>query len=193
MTPILKPGKKSRDVSSYRPISNLNIIEKVIEQILKDQLDDFLMKTKVITPNHHGGRKIHSTATAKASLDYNISVLREKQYATGVLTTDLSVAYDTVDSCLLQNKLEHIGVRGRKLELLRTYLMGRRAYTEVQGFCSDLLEQPDCSVIQGSKLSTTLYTIYILDMTEIKEILKDPEEFERIVGKPKIPTNSTKL
>ena len=59
LTPILKPGKTSTNIESYRPISNLNIVEKVIEEVIRSQLEKFLTKTKVITPNHHGGRKNH--------------------------------------------------------------------------------------------------------------------------------------
>ena len=84
-------------------------------------------------------------------------MLRENNMATSMITTDLSAAYDTVDSHILMNKLEHIGDRGRELELIRTYLTGRKAYIKVQGFTLDILDQPDCSVIQGSKLSTTFY------------------------------------
>ena len=33
---------------------------------------------KVVTPNHHGGRKGHSAAKAKVTLDINITNLREQ-------------------------------------------------------------------------------------------------------------------
>ena len=193
LTPILKPGKTSTNIESYRPISNLNIVEKVIEEVIRSQLEKFLTKTKVITPNHHGGRKNHSTATAKSAMDMDINNFRDKNLAIGVLTTDLSAAYDTVDTHLLLNKLEHIGVRGSELEILRTYLMDRNAYVEIQGYTSEVLSQPNCSVVQGSKLSTTLYTIYTLDITEVKKIMTNPEEFKRIVGKDKQQTTETNV
>ena len=107
----------------------------------------------------------------------NITSTREKQLAAGVITTDLSAAYDTVDSNLLLNKLEHVGVRFKELELVRIYLTSRKAYIEIQGFFSELMDQPNCSMIQGSKLSTTFYTVYTLDITEVNELINDPEEF----------------
>ena len=177
LTPILKPGKVDMDIELYRPIANLNVIEKVVEELFKKQLEKFFKEYNVITPKHHSSRKGHSTATAKATLDMNITSTREKQLAAGVITTDLSAAYDTVDSNLLLNKLEHVGVRFKELELVRTYLTSRKAYIEIQGFFSELMDQPDCSVIQGSKLSTTFYTVYTLDITEVNELINDPEEF----------------
>ena len=91
-------------------------------------------------------------------MDTNINKFQDQKLTTAVLTTDLSAAYDTVDSMILSNKLEHLGIRGREQELFRTYLTDKWAYVEIQGFQSKLLKQPDCSVIQGSKLLSTLYT-----------------------------------
>ena len=75
ITPILKPGKGRSEKSSYRPISNLNSIEKVIEQLIKEDLESFLDKNDVIPKEHHGGRPYHSTVTAKAIIDLEINKL----------------------------------------------------------------------------------------------------------------------
>ena len=114
-------------------------------------------------------------------MDINISRFKENGKAVGVLTTDLSTAYDTVDAAILLNKLERIGVRGKEQELMRTYLMNRKGYTEIQGFTSILKQLPDCSVVQGGKLSSTLYTIYTLDVTEVIEIMTNPTLYKEIV------------
>ena len=107
-----------------------------------------------------------------------------------MITTDLSAAYDTCDSFLLLNMLEHIDFCNLELEVMTTYLTKRKAFVEVQGFFSKILEMPDCSVVQGSKLSTTLYTIYTLDTTKIKEVMKDNERYKEIVKKELTPTNN---
>ena len=90
--------------------------------MLKTQLDKFLDENNVITPKHHGSRKLHSTLTAKIAIDDNITKSRESKLATGLMTTDLSAAFDTVDTDILLNKLEHLGVRGPEMQLLYTYL-----------------------------------------------------------------------
>merc|ERR1711954_300565 len=61
ITPLLKPGKVSTDCMSYRPISNLNSVEKVIEELMKDDIETFLEENNIIPENHHGGRRHHST------------------------------------------------------------------------------------------------------------------------------------
>ena len=105
ITPLHKQGKPKNDPESYRPISNLNAIEKVIESLLKEQLDYFLENNKIITPNHHGGQRHHSTVTARLNIDTNVHRYRENDKATAILTTDLSATFDTVDSELLMTKL----------------------------------------------------------------------------------------
>ena len=89
------------------------------------------------------------------------------------------------------DKLEHIRIRGTEKELMRIYITGRNAYVEVHGFQLKLIPQPDCSVIQGSKCNTTLYTIYTLDVTELETVMKEPETYKTIVGKDKTVTNIT--
>ena len=49
---------------------------------------------------------------------------------------------------------------------------------------------PDCSVVQGSKLSTTLYTIYTLDTTKISRIMTDNDRYKEIVNKDVTNTNN---
>ena len=77
LTPIHKNGKIKTDPLSYRPISNLNAVEKLIESLLKTQMDKFLEENKVITPKQHGGRKLHSTLTAKIAIDDTITKYRD--------------------------------------------------------------------------------------------------------------------
>ena len=45
---------------------------------------------------------------------------------------DLRKAFDTVDHCILVSKLEHAGVRGIPLELLKSYFQNQRQYVVFQ-------------------------------------------------------------
>merc|ERR1712082_196397 len=84
----------------------------------------------------------------------------EKGLITATLQTNLSAAFDTVDTKILLDKLEHYGVRGDTLELFTSYLTQRTQYVEIDTHTSNTLKSPQCSVIQGSKLSGTLYTTF---------------------------------
>ena len=72
---------------------------------------------------------------------------------------------------------------------MTTYLTDRTAYVEVQGFYSTIRTMPNCSVIQGSKLSSKLYTIYMLDLTKADQVMMNPERYREIVNKELVETN----
>merc|ERR1711954_89226 len=125
---IPKPGKDHLELDSHRPINNLNPLEKIIEEAIKNQIDEYLDDKKVIPKEMHGVRKNHNTLTAKMSVDENINNTKNKNKNVVVLTTDLTAAYDTLDHALLLIKTEHIGLRGKVLELMNSYLSERMFY-----------------------------------------------------------------
>ena len=55
-------------MNSFRPLNNLPILEKIIEEHIKVQMTEFLETNNIINENHHGGLKNHSTITALAQI-----------------------------------------------------------------------------------------------------------------------------
>ena len=88
-----------------------------------------------------------------------------------VIQTDLSSAFDTVDHKILLNKLDHYGIRGKCLNIIKSFLSDRRQYVSIDSIESNIQPSLQCSVIQGSKLSALLYTLYINEVPRIHELL----------------------
>ena len=107
---------------------------------MKDQLDKYLKRNNIIPEEHHGGRRNLSILTAKSVIDLMLNKIKEDKKEAAIITTDLSVAFDTCDNLMLLGKLEHNGIRGKSLSIFETYLIGRKAFVEVQGFNSNLLD-----------------------------------------------------
>ena len=107
--PILKPNKDSNECDSFRPISNVNLIEKVVEHVLREQIQEYLDTENIIPDNHHGGRPGFSTITAKAQLEEITSDKVETKEIVATLTTDLTAAFDLIDHTILVEKLRIIG------------------------------------------------------------------------------------
>lgn len=171
ITPILKPKKPRTQIDSFRPINNLCTLDKIVEQHIKTHLDTFINAHNIIHTNHHGGRRKHSTTTALAQIYNTLHTQYERGSITAVLQTDLSAAFDTVDTSILLDKLEHYGIRGNTLSLFRSYLTNRTQFVEVNTFKSCTLPSPQCSVIQGGKLSGTLYTLYTNEIPLLHKLM----------------------
>ena len=75
--PICKPKKSSMNKNHYRPISNLNVLEKIVEQHIKEELTEYIERNNIILDEHHGGRKGKSNLTAKAMTDLKIETRPE--------------------------------------------------------------------------------------------------------------------
>ena len=52
------------------------------------------------------------------------------------------------------------GIQGSELAIFKSFLSERSQYIAIDTFTSETMDCPPCSVIQGSKLSAVLYTIY---------------------------------
>ena len=63
ITPINKSGDKG-PVSSYRPISLLSLLSKILERIIHNRLLSFLLSNKLLSPLQFGFRPCSSTQEA---------------------------------------------------------------------------------------------------------------------------------
>ena len=48
--------------------------------------------------------------------------MTEQKYITASLTTDLTAAYDTVDSTILLDKLQYYGIKGIELTIFKIFM-----------------------------------------------------------------------
>ena len=66
------------------------------------------------------------------------------------------MAFDTIDTERLQDKLQYYGIKGKELTLLDSFMTERRQNISIDTLYSDKLLSPRETVIQGSKLSALL-------------------------------------
>eukprot|EP00111_Clytia_hemisphaerica_P012116 TCONS_00035592-protein len=133
--PLHKKDSKL-DVGNYRPISLLSNINKIFEKLLHFRLSRFFEDNNIFSSKQFGFRKGHSTNHAVVALTELVrKALDSGQIAAGVFI-DLKKAFDTVDHDILLSKLEHYGIRGPALNILKSYLSGREQCVEIRNTSS---------------------------------------------------------
>ena len=113
------------NVASYRPVSNLSHLSKILKRIINCQLVSHLEEFRLLPEDQSAYRRGHSTETAflKVFSDLVDAISNGKFALLSLL--DLSAAFDTVDHNILLRRLEmSFGFRGAPLECLRSYLEG---------------------------------------------------------------------
>jgi len=95
VTPRLKkPALPRCDLSSYRPISNLSVLSKLLERVASVQLTEYLTSAGLLPTHQSAYRSCHSTETALLKV---ITDIIEAIDAGDHGLLDLSAAFDTVD------------------------------------------------------------------------------------------------
>ena len=162
-----KPSLIDINCSSYRPVNLLPIPGKIVEKAVFNQLVKYLEENKLLHPNHHEGRKGHSTTTALVQMYNNWVENMEEGKLVGVMMIDQSAAFDLCDHQLLLEKLKLMGIQTEAACWMESYLRGRSQSTMVDGHLSSEQLLPPCSVIQGGIGSGLLYLVYTNDLPDV--------------------------
>ena len=168
VTPLLKkPDMDAADLKSYRPISNLSVLSKLLERLVAGQLLEHLNTWKLLPELQSAYRAGHSTETAVLKVLSDILSAVDRGDLAMLVLLDLSAAFDTVDHKTLLRRLKvSYGIAGTVLSWFRSYLRGRRQYvrcTDTRSALADVL----CGVPQGSVLGPILFLLYTADLLQL--------------------------
>uniref|UniRef100_A0A1B6MLT2 Reverse transcriptase domain-containing protein n=1 Tax=Graphocephala atropunctata TaxID=36148 RepID=A0A1B6MLT2_9HEMI len=158
------------EVNSYRPISLISIISKLIEKIALKRLLAQCDENELMTPNQHGFRKHKSTATALITLfEETVDHIDAGRVAAGIML-DYSKAFDCLSHTLILTKLQSLGVVAKAADWFSNYLSDRYQVVELpcqeKGTNNKVLSMPlpITRVLQGSVLGSALFILTTNDL-----------------------------
>ena len=162
VVPVPKPGKPLDKGPSYRPISLLCPEVKVLERLIYPDLVTHLKPNE----SQHGFRPRHSTVTALLPLVTQVAEgFNQPKPAsrTGLLSVDLSRAFDIVDRVKLLQKIDATNLNPNLKRWMVAYLRDRRISVRFQGSTSRW-RKVRLGVPQGSVVSPILFNFFTSDL-----------------------------
>jgi len=156
--------KGSKDMCcNYRPISCLNVGAKVLETVSKIQITKYFEDNKLFSSSQHGFRAKRSTNSALIDAHTKWTNAMDEGKIAGVLSFDLSSAFDCVSADLLCNKLKIYGFDNISIGWVRSYLSDRSQFVCIGNDISEVLIIKVGSP-QGSVISPVLFIILLSDI-----------------------------
>ena len=126
---VKKPGLDVTDAGSYRPISNLSVLSKLLERLVVRQLMEYLSSADLLPLLQSGFRQGHSTETAVIRVLSDILQAVDRGDIAALIFLDLSAAFDTVDHLILLQRLQTtFGIGENAYRWFQSYLSGRYQY-----------------------------------------------------------------
>ena len=166
---LKKQSLNPDDLNSFRPISNLSFISKLVERAVANQFVFHCDANGLLPARQSAYRRLHSTESAVLVVYNDIVRAVDQGHVVAMALLDLSSAFDTVDHATLLSLLRQrfgFAVTGQALMWFQSYLTDRN-----QIFVSDFSQSPpftlSSGVPQGSCLGPAQFIAYTDDTTEI--------------------------
>jgi hypothetical protein len=153
-------AKPWEDPGLYRPVSILPALSKVLESLVKGDLEGHLKRVNGLPGSQYGFRPKRSCTSALAHAQAGWLLVAAKGQVVGLMAFDLSAAFDTVVAEQLAPMLRALGITGRELMWFLDFMPGGRQCVVWDGTVSGLVDVL-YSVRQGSILGPILFIILI--------------------------------
>ena len=168
ITPLIKKSSLPKNsFTSYRPVSGLCFVSKLVERIVAIRLNQHLTEYKLGNVFQSAYKSGHSTETALLNIKNDVHIALSKGMPTALVLLDLSAAFDTIDHGILLDRLSSwFGFSSTVLNWFSSYLSNRFQSVKVGNITSDQLPLSH-GVPQGSVLGPILFSLYTTPLAKL--------------------------
>lgn len=133
-TSDLKGGLRT-DVSRYRPVTVLSHVAKVMETLMTRQFSGHVLL--LLSPFQFAYKRNHRTETPLLYLIESWKYAVNSRKTVGVISLDLTAAFDSMPHALLLRKLEAYGMSCSAFKLMKSYFSFLHNCVRLHGKQSD--------------------------------------------------------
>ena len=164
--PIKKPKKPRSDPASFRPVSLTSGISKILERIVKPQVQKFLKDNSLLSNSQHGFRQRRSCLSQL--LEHYDEVVKDLEdgKVSDVVYLDFAKAFNSVDHMILARETRKIGIIGQAGVWLHEFLQDRTQKVVAENLISEPVKMVS-GVPQGTVLGPVLFLIMINTLSEL--------------------------
>ena len=159
VTPVYENKGSKSDPKNYRRIAQASIPCLIMEGIIADRANDFLMANGQHDPNQHGFIRGRSTRTQLSEVAHFWALSKNQRIPVHCVYFDFSSAFDVCDHDILLRKMASLGLGDRVVTWCRSCLSDRSFCVRVNDSFSPPAPAPK-GVPQGSRLGPLLWSIF---------------------------------
>ena len=163
LVPILKYGKPSNQVSSYRPIALTPCFTKIMEKIVDKRLQWYSEKHDVLPSIQNGFRKGRNTTLNTTHLENEVQKSLNTKGEALAIFVDLLKAYDRLLIKGLLVKCARVGLRGNILTFIQNFLTNRTFQVKI-GKTASTTKTLHNGIPQGCIISPFLFNLMLHDI-----------------------------
>ena len=170
---LLQKGTLDQNLlTSYRPVSALTYLSKLLERPVAKQLIEYTESTGMMEHNQSAYCKNCSTETCLLKLKTDILDAINKKEVVCLVLLDLSAAFDSLEHSLIINRLKYrFGVVGKCLDWFEDYLLNRTQCITVCDSTGNIAESGkhilQQGIPQGSVLGPLIFNLFLSPLGEI--------------------------